>query len=94
MLQAYTWLHALLYCDESHIHKLTTNQYNKVVQEIRKFLISSSKSKCFILMNAKNFNGKLQENAIPPSVGSSPVHVQTPHKDAYAMHDSNQTMCL
>jgi hypothetical protein len=56
--------HILLYCIEPHIHKLRINRHNKVVQNIRKFLISNTKSRCFTLMNAGKFDAKSQENTI------------------------------
>jgi hypothetical protein len=44
IIQPDTWLHILLYCIEPHIHNLRINRHNKAVQEIRKFLISNTKS--------------------------------------------------
>jgi hypothetical protein len=53
-------------CTEPHIHKLRINRHNKAVQEIRKFLISNTKSRCCTLMNAGKTDGQIQENTLPP----------------------------
>lgn len=63
--QVNMWLYLLLCCQELHIHKLITNRQNKAVHEIHKFLISSSKSKCIILMIAGKYNGNPLENIVP-----------------------------
>jgi hypothetical protein len=60
-----TWLHILLCCTKPHIHKLHINRHNKVVQEIRKFLISNTKSRCYTLMNVGKTDGQPQENTVP-----------------------------
>jgi hypothetical protein len=65
MTQPNTWLHILLCCTESHIHKLRINKHNKAVHEIRKLLISNTKSRCFILVNAGKFDAQTQENTVP-----------------------------
>jgi hypothetical protein len=65
MTQPDTWLHILLCCIEPHIHKLRINGHNKAVHEIRKILISNTKSRCFILVNAGKADGQTQENTIP-----------------------------
>jgi hypothetical protein len=65
MTQPDTWLHILLCCIEPHIHKLRINRHNKAVHEIRKLLISNTKSRCFILINDGNSNGQPQENTVP-----------------------------
>jgi hypothetical protein len=65
MIQLDTWLHILLCCTKPHIHKLRINRHNKAVHEIRKFLISNTKTRCFILINAGKFDGETQENTIP-----------------------------
>jgi hypothetical protein len=65
IIQPYTWLHLLLCCIEPHIHKLHINRHNKVVQAIRKFLISNTKSRCYILMNVGKTDEQTQENTIP-----------------------------
>ena len=57
MIQLDTWLHILLCCYGLHIHKLHINIHNKAVQEIRKFLISNTKSRCYTLINV----GKIDE---------------------------------
>jgi hypothetical protein len=65
MTQPYTWLHILLCCIESHIYKLRINRHNKAVHEIRKLLISNTKSRCFILVNAGKFDAQTQEHIVP-----------------------------
>ena len=60
-----TWLHVLLTCQQQHIHSLRVKRHNKAVWEIRKLLVSSEKSRCFILMNAGTFNDKPLENTVP-----------------------------
>jgi hypothetical protein len=65
MTQLETWLHILLCCTEPHIHKLRINRHNKAVHEIRKLLISNTKYRCFILVNAGKFEGQPQENTVP-----------------------------
>jgi hypothetical protein len=65
MIQPDTWLHILLCCTEPHIHKLRINRHNKAVQEIRKFLISNNKSRCYTLMNAGKSDGQNHENTVP-----------------------------
>jgi hypothetical protein len=60
-----TWRHILLCCTEPYIHKLRITRHNKVVQHIRKSLISNTKSRCFTPMNTGKFNGKPQENTLP-----------------------------
>ena len=60
-----TWLHVLLKCRQQHIHSLHVKRHNKAVWEIRKLLISSEKSRCYILMNAGTFNNNPQENTVP-----------------------------
>ena len=61
-----TWLHVLLKCNQRHIHALRVKRHNKAVWEIRKLLLSSQKSRCYILMNAGTFNNNPQENTVPP----------------------------
>ena len=65
VIQLDTWLHLLQCCIEPHIHKLRINRHNKAVQEIRKFLISNTESRCYILMNAGKTDKQPQENIIP-----------------------------
>jgi ribonuclease HI len=64
-LEADTWLHVLLKCNQHHIHALRTKRHNKAVWELRKLIISAQKSRCYILMNAGTFNNNPQENTIP-----------------------------
>jgi hypothetical protein len=65
IIQPGTWLHILLCCTKLHIHKLRINRHNKAVQEIQKFLISNTKSRCYILMNAGKTDEQPQENTVP-----------------------------
>jgi hypothetical protein len=65
ILQPNTWLHLLLCYTEPHIHKLCINRHNKPVQEICKFLISNTESRCYILMNAGKTDAQPQENTVP-----------------------------
>jgi hypothetical protein len=65
IIQHDTWLHLLLCCTEPYIHKLRINRHNKAVQEIRKFLISNTESRCYTLMNAGKTDNKPQENTVP-----------------------------
>jgi hypothetical protein len=60
-----TWLHVLLKCNQHHIHALRTKRHNKAVWELRKLILSSQKSRCYILMNAGTFNNNPQENTVP-----------------------------
>lgn len=41
------------------------NRHNKVVQEIRKFLISSRKTRSYTLMNAQKFDNQPHEHLVP-----------------------------
>jgi hypothetical protein len=75
MIQPDTWLHVLLCCKEPNIHRLRISRHNKAVHEIRKLLISNTKSRCFTLINARKSDGQTQENTVPnwllPSVPCS-----------------------
>ena len=65
MTQPDTWLHILQCYTEPHIHKLRVNRHNKAVHEIQKLLISNTKARCFILINAGKSDGQTQENTVP-----------------------------
>jgi hypothetical protein len=65
MTQPNTWLYILLCCIEPHIQKLCINRHNKAIYEIHKLIISNTKSRCFILVNAGKFEGQPQENTVP-----------------------------
>jgi ribonuclease HI len=65
MIQPDTWLHILLCCKEPNIHRLRISRHNKAVHEIRKLLISNTKSRCFTLVNAGKSEGHIQENTVP-----------------------------
>ena len=54
-LDADTWLHVLLKCQQ-HIHALITTRHNKDVWEIRKLLISNKITQHYTLMNAGVYN--------------------------------------
>lgn len=55
----HTLLYILLNCHYQYIHALRIKPYNKIVWELSKLLISSNKSKSFILMNVETFNDNL-----------------------------------
>jgi hypothetical protein len=65
MIQPYTWLHILLCCKEPNIHRLRISRHNKAIHEIRKLLISNTKSRCFTLVNAGKLDGQTHENTVP-----------------------------
>ena len=65
-LEPNTWLYMLLNCRQSHIHALRTKQHNKVVWALRKIIVSSKHSRCYILMSARTFNDNPPENTVPP----------------------------
>ena len=60
------WLHVLLNCRQSHIHALRTKKHNKAIWALRKLIVLSKHSKCYILMNARTFNENPPENMVPP----------------------------
>ena len=60
-----TWLHVLLTYRQQHIHSLHVKRHNKVVWEIMKSLISSEKSRFYVLMNVGTFNDNPQESIFP-----------------------------
>ena len=64
-LEPDTWLHVLLNCRQSHIHALRTKRHNKAICALRKLIISSKHSRCYILMNAGLFNDNPPENTVP-----------------------------
>ena len=45
-----TWLHVLLKCRQHHIHVLRIKRHDKVVWALRKLLVSTKKSRCYILI--------------------------------------------
>ena len=55
-LEPNTWLDVLLNCKQSHIYALQIKRHNKVVWTLRKLIVSSKHSRCYILMNAGTFN--------------------------------------
>ena len=65
-LEPDTWLHVLLNCRQSHIHALRIKRHNKVVWALRKLIVSSKHSRCYILMNTSTFNDKPPKNTVPP----------------------------
>ena len=60
------WLQLFLYCRQSHIHALRTKRHNKAVWALKKLIVSSKHSKCYILMNARTFNDNPPENTVLP----------------------------
>lgn len=62
--QVDTWIHLLSNCVQPHIHAIYTQRHNKVVWEIHKLLLSSSKSRCLTYMNAGTFNNNPCENTV------------------------------
>ena len=65
-LEPDTWLYVLLNCRQSHIHALRTKRHNKAVWALRKFIVSSKHSRCYIRMNVGTFNENPPENTVPP----------------------------
>ena len=65
-LEPDTWSHVLLNCTQSHIHALQTKRHNKIVWALRKLIVSSKHSRCYIRMNAGRFNENPLENMVPP----------------------------
>ena len=51
-LELDTWLHVLLNHRQSHVHALRTKRHNKAVWALRKLIVSSKHSRCYIRMNA------------------------------------------
>jgi hypothetical protein len=88
MIQPDTWLHILLCCKEPRIYKLCINKHNKAIHEIRKLLISNTKSQCFTLVNAENRMAK--HTKIQFQTGYCHVAITTKHKDVNAMPNSGQ----
>ena len=62
----HTWKYVLLSCTHHHLHAFRTKRHNKAVWELRKLqVVSSNKSRSFILMNASTYNNNPQENTVP-----------------------------
>ena len=55
----------LLNYRQSHIYALRTKRHNKAVWALRKLIVLSKHSRCYILMNARRFNDNLPENTVP-----------------------------
>jgi hypothetical protein len=51
-----TWLHVLLKCNQQHIHALRVKRHNKAVWELRKLILSTHRSRHYVLMNACTCN--------------------------------------
>ena len=51
---------------KQYIHALRIKRHNKAVWALRKLIVSSKHSRCYILMNAGTFNDNPPENTIPP----------------------------
>ena len=86
-----TWLHVLLKCRQHHIHALRTKRHNKVVWALRKLLVSSKQSRCYILMNAGIFNNNPQDNTVPPWLLNCTCRNQRCHYNARFKRD---IMCV
>ena len=66
-LEPDTRLYVLLNCRQSHIHALRTQRHNKAIWTLRKILVSSKQSRCYILMNVGTFKKyNSPKNTIPP----------------------------
>ena len=65
-LEPNIWLHVFLNCRQNHIHALQTKRHNKAVWALRKLIVSSKNSRCYIRMNAGTFNENPPENTVPP----------------------------
>jgi len=61
-----TWLHILLKCKQHHIHALRIKRHNKAVWELRKLIVASKKSRCYILMNVGTYNNNAPKNIVLP----------------------------
>ena len=81
-LEPDTWLHVLLNCRQSHIHALRTKRHNKVVWALRKLLVSSNHSRCYIRMIAGTFNGNPPENTVPSWLFPCTCGLQSCHYNA------------
>ena len=53
-------------CRQNHIHALRIKRHNKAVWALRKLIVSSKHSRCYILMNAGIFNDNPPENIVLP----------------------------
>ena len=60
------WLHEFLNYRQSHIHALRIKRHNKAIWALRKLIVSSKHSRCYILVNVGTFNDNLPENMVPP----------------------------
>lgn len=61
-----TWLHVLLKCNQHHKYALHTNRHNKAVRELKQLILSSTKARCYTLMNADKHNNNPPDNTVPP----------------------------
>jgi hypothetical protein len=92
-----TWLHVLLNCKQQHIHSLHVKRHNKAVWKIRKLLVSSEKSRCYILMNVGTFNNTPQENTVPNwllpcTCGTQRCHCNSIFRPDYVLEDYRTKM--
>ena len=81
-LELDTWLHVLLNCKQSHIHVLRTKRHNKAVWALRKLIVLSKHSRCYILMNAGTFNDNPPKNIVPPWLLPCTCDLQRCHYNA------------
>ena len=63
-----TWLHVLLKCKQHHIYAFQTKRHTTTKWELRKFIVASKKSKCYVLMNASTFNNDPPEIPSPMAI--------------------------
>ena len=77
-----TWLHILLNCKQSHIYALQIKRHNKAIWALRKLIVSSKHSRCYIFMNARTFNDNPLENMVPPWLLLSTCGLQRCHCNA------------
>ena len=82
------WLHILLNCRQSHIHAFRTKRHNKAICALKKLIVSSKHSRCYILMNTGTLNNNPPEK-IQSQHGYFLAHVI--FRDVIAIQDSNQT---
>ena len=66
LLEPNTWLHVLLNCRQSHVHALCIKRHNKAVWALRKLIVSSKHTRCYICMNAGTFNENTPKSMVPP----------------------------
>ena len=63
-LEPDTWLHVLLNCNQNHLHVVRIKRHNQAVWALRKLIVLSKHSRCYILMNTSIFNDNPLENTV------------------------------